>query len=81
MDTTSSTQQLQQRWAPKQPPSLCKHSFRVKFQRYSCFAPVKQPQSGQVTWLMSEQGEAVPATQHSASLPFVADTKAKQCGV
>lgn len=36
---------------------------------------------GQVIWLMSEQGEAVLAMQHSASLPFVADTEAKQCGV
>lgn len=30
---------------------------------------------------MSEQEEALPATQHPASLPFVPDTEAKQQGV
>lgn len=34
-----------------------------------------------MTWLMSEEGEAVLAMQRSASLPFVADTEAKQRGV
>lgn len=31
--------------------------------------------------VMSEQEEALPATQHPASLPFVPDTEAKQQGV